>query len=101
MIQHIVMWKFKERAQDNTKEKNIALVKEMLEALPAKISELISLKVEVDVALKEGNYDAVLITEFADYEALHHYTAHPAHQKVGSFIFLVTQARASVDYDIN
>lgn len=100
MIQHIVMWNFKDNAQDNTKEKNIAIVKERLEALTSIVPGLVSLCVKADVAINEGNYDAVLISKFDDYEALGKYTVHPAHRKVSDFVQLVTQGRACVDYEI-
>lgn len=100
MIKHIVMWKFKDFAEGATKEENIAKVKAMLEALPSKIDFIREMKVEVNVNPKQGMYDAMLISSFDTLEDVNAYRVHPDHKKVSSFVSLIREGRASVDYEV-
>ena len=100
MVAHIVMWRFKETAEGATKEQNIARVKGMLEALPAIISEIRRLEVRRDEGGGGKNYDAVLLTEFENFDDLERYQNHPEHKKVSAFVALVRDGRAAVDYSL-
>lgn len=100
MIEHIVMWKFKENAEGKTKKENISIVKEALEKLPGIIPEIRFLEVRPDQSGDGQNYDAVLITKFDSFEHLNIYKAHPEHQKVSRYVGLTSEKRASVDYNL-
>ena len=100
MIRHIVMWKFKEEAEGCTKAENIAKVKAMLEALPEKIDFIREMQVNVNVNPKESMYDAVLLSTFDSLEDVERYRVHPEHKKISSFVALIREGRASVDYEI-
>ena len=100
MIKHIVMWKFKDYAEGATKQENILKVKSMLEALPEKIDFIREMQVNVNVNAKDGMYDAVLISEFDSLEDVERYRVHPEHKKISSFVALIREGRASVDYEI-
>lgn len=100
MIKHIVMWKFKGFAEGATRQENLMKVKAMLEALPEKIDFIREMKVELNVNPKEGMYDAVLISAFDSLEDVNRYRVHPEHKKISSFVALVREGRASVDYEI-
>ena len=99
MIKHVVMWKFKDYAEGKTKEENLKYVKSMLEELPSKIDFLRSMKVSLNVNPKEGMFDAVLESEFDSLEDVKNYRVHPEHVKISSYVALVKDARASVDYE--
>lgn len=99
MIKHIVMWKFKDYAEGATKEENIAKVKAMLEQLPSKIDFIREMKVEINVNPKQGMYDAVLLSSFDTLEDVNAYRVHPEHKKISSFVSLIREDRASVDYE--
>ncbi len=101
MIKHIVMWKFKDFAEGATKQENLSKVKAMLEALPEKIDFIKEMHVELNVNPKNGMYDAVLISAFDSIEDVNNYRVHPEHKKISSFVALVREGRASVDYEIN
>lgn len=101
MIKHIVMWKFKDFAEGATKQENLSKVKAMLEALPEKIDFIREMHVELNVNPKDGMYDAVLISAFDSIEDVNNYRVHPEHKKISSFVALVRESRASVDYEIN
>ena len=100
MIKHIVMWKFKDYAEGATKQENILKVKAMLEALPEKIDFIREMQVNINVNPKEGMYDAVLISAFDTLEDVGRYRVHPEHKKISSFVALIREGRASVDYEI-
>lgn len=100
MIQHIVMWKFKEEAEGKSRGENVAWVKERLLALPAIIPEIKQMSVETDASGNDENYDAVLITVFENFDALQAYKVHPEHVKVSSYVAKTAEKRASVDYHI-
>jgi len=94
MIVHIVMFKFKE---ENKKE-NILKTKELLNALVAKIDELISLEVGVNFDTAERAFDLSLYSKFATKENLNSYAVHSEHLKVVEFIKTVVEGSKVVDY---
>lgn len=100
MIKHIVMWKFADFAQGLSREENVHKVKEMLEALPEKIDFIRDMQVHINVNPKEGMYDAVLISTFDNLEDVARYRVHPEHVKVSSYVALIKESRASVDYEL-
>lgn len=99
MIKHIVMWKFKGFAQGRTKKENLELVKSMLEELPQKIDFIRSMEIHFNVNSKSSMYDAVLISTFDSLEDVAAYREHPDHKAISSYVALVRESRASVDYE--
>lgn len=100
MIKHVIMWKLKDEAMGRTKLENAKIIKEKLEALVGVIDEIKAL--EVGININDGDevvYDACLISEFDDLDALNRYKVHPEHQKVSGFVKEVRVARTSVDYE--
>ncbi len=96
MLKHIVMWKFKD-AEGKTKDENIEIVKNGLEALPPlipHIKKLTFLKNQVEC---ERNFDALLVVETENEEELQKYKVHPEHKKVASYVAKVTENRGAVD----
>ena len=93
MITHIVSFKLKEE----NKEANLAQMKSLLEALPAKINQIE--KFEVGINFVEGGYDLVLYSTFSSKESLNDYAVHPEHLKVVAFIKEVITDRVVVDYE--
>lgn len=100
MVKHIVMWKFKDFAEGADKKDNLLKVKSMLEALPQKIDFIREIQVHLNVNPKEGMFDAVLISSFDNLEDVNRYKVHPDHVKISTFVALVKEDRASVDYEI-
>lgn len=100
MVRHIVMWKLKDSAEGNDKAINAQIIKERLEALKEKISQIEEIEVGINSdAAPEGNYDVVLVMTCRDFGALKEYAVHPDHVEVGSFVKKVVEARAAVDYE--
>lgn len=100
MIQHIVMWKFKDFAEGKSKEENISWVKSHLEALPQELSIIRRLEVHLNENKGPRNFDAVLITEFDNYSDLETYRTFPPHVTISSFVAKVSDERACVDYSL-
>lgn len=101
MIRHIVMFKFKDFAEGRTKDENVRITKEMLEALPAKIDLIKNSVVAVNAKFANPeNCDLVLISDFESYDDLQKYIVHPDHKAVGAFMRPVRISRSSVDYEL-
>jgi len=98
MIKHIVMWKLKAFAEGEDKAENAIRMKEILEALPAKIPEIKRFEVGIDVSGSESAYDVVLYAEFDSVNALESYQENDDHLKAAEFIQKVREDRAAVDY---
>ncbi|MDP2216333.1 MAG: Dabb family protein [Methanolobus sp.] len=98
MLKHIVMWKLKDHAEGKSKDENAAAMKEMLESLPGKISEIMLLEVGHNMKPSDAAFDIVLYSEFRDEAALSVYQEHPDHLKVADFVSRIREQRVLVDY---
>lgn len=92
MIRHIVMWKFRPGAEP---ERRAFL--EGLRGLQGVIPQL--LRSEVAENVGEGNYDAVLIAEFASLADLETYKSDPRHRAVSALCKAIREDRVAVDYE--
>lgn len=102
MVKHIVMFRFKEEAEGRTRQENVQMTKDMLDALQGVVPTLLSSKVAInDKRADETNYDLVLEAEFESFESLREYIVHPEHKKVGEFMRPLRESRACVDYEYN
>jgi hypothetical protein len=95
-IRHVVMWRLA-TTDPAERAEQAAEVKARLESLPAVVPQLQRLEVGVN-ALPSGDFDVVLISDFADEEALQGYQEHPEHLKVAGYIRSVVGGRAAVDF---
>ena len=92
MIRHIVMWKFRPGTEAEQKQ-----FLDGLRSLQGVIPQL--LKSEVAVNVGEGNYDAVLVSEFESLEALDTYKNDPRHKAVSALCKSIRTDRMAVDYE--
>lgn len=92
MIRHIVMWKFRPGT-----EAEQAKFLEGLRSLQGVIPQL--LRSEVAVNVGQGNYDAVLISEFAGLAELEAYKNDPRHRAVSALCKSIREDRTAVDYE--
>ena len=88
MIRHIVMWKFRPGTEAEQEQFLAGLA-----GLQGVIPQL--LKSEVAVNVGEGNYDAVLVSEFRDLEALEAYKNDPRHQAVSALCQSIREDRVA------
>lgn len=98
MINHIVLFKLKELAQE---EKVLAAneIKELLESLQNEIPELVYIEAGINYELPSKSYDVALVSHFHTIADLDRYRVHPAHVKVAERIGQLAEARAAVDYE--
>lgn len=94
MIRHVIMWKFREG-----EEENMHRFLNGLKALDGVIPEIRRMEVGVNV-LEKNNYDACLIADFDDLEALERYKKDPRHVAVSTLCKSFREARGAVDFEI-
>lgn len=99
MVKHIVFWKFKDHADGREKAENITRVREALEDLPGKISQISELEVGVNNNLSSAAWDVALYSSFATQDDLELYQKHADHQAVVELVGKVVMDRAVVDYE--
>ena len=92
MIRHIVMWKFR----PGTEAEQKAFL-EGLRGLQGVIPQLKRSEMAVNVG--QGNYDAVLVSEFESLEALDAYKNDPRHKAVSALCKSIRTDRVAVDYE--
>ena len=91
MIRHIVMWKFR----PGTEAEQAAFL-EGLRGLMGVVPQLRGCEVARNVG--QGNYDAVLVSDFDSLEDLAAYKADPRHQAVSALCKSIRTDRVAVDY---
>lgn len=97
MIRHIVTWRL--AAEDAQQRADDARgIKERLEALRGVVPAE-RIEVGIDLGEVEGNWDVVLVSDFATAADLAAYQEHPRHREVLPFMRSVTSARSCVDYE--
>ena len=92
------MFEFLDEAGGRTREENVEITKNMLEALPSKIDLIRSSTVKVNENANGVNWDLVLISDFDSFEDLERYRVHPDHVAVATSLKPVRPARARVDH---
>lgn len=92
MIRHIVMWKFRPGTEVE-QEQFLTGLRDLQGVVPQ------LLKSEVAVNVGQGNYDAVLVSEFKSLEDLETYKNDPRHKTVSALCKSIREDRVSVDYE--
>jgi len=100
MIKHIVMWRFFEFAEGNSKKENALKLKQKLLVLPDKIPQIKKMEIGINVDQTEEASDVVLNSEFDSLEDLRVYQYHPEHLKIVEFLNEVRSEKRVVDYII-
>ena len=93
MIEHIVMWKFREGTQAEQER-----FLRGLEGLYGEIACIRSLKVRRS-AVKDSDYDAVLLTEFDTLEDVERYKNDPRHVAVAAICKTIRVSRCAIDIE--
>jgi hypothetical protein len=91
----VVFFKFKPEAL--APDRQAAL--DGLRALPATIEVIRSFEIGENVLASARAWDAVLISEYDDLEALERYSRHEAHVQAATLIRGLCEAVGSVDYE--
>ena len=95
MLNHVVLIKFKDGAQDS----QIDDLEKSLDALPDAIVEIHVYEFGRDILRSERSYDFAIVSLFANLEALKRYQTHPEHLKVLQKIKALSAAVVTVDFE--
>ncbi len=98
MVNHIVLWNFKEELSKQERTEAAERISRELEGVRQQVAGVVSLDV-VTAPLASSNKDIGLISVFESEEALQNYQVHPAHVAAGTFIKTVTENRTCLDYE--
>ena len=93
MIKHIVMWKFKKGYEQEMKQ----FLSDLLQ-LKDKIDTIRSMQVGINVN-KNSEFDAVLISEFDNFDDLKAYKENPEHVKISNFCKSIREKRDAIDFE--
>lgn len=93
MIRHIVMWKFKDGAENDAKN-----FLSKLEGLKNEISEIVSLQTGFNINPK-NDFNAVLIADFNSMDDLHSYASNPKHLAVANENSDLRLKREAIDFE--
>jgi hypothetical protein len=96
-LRHVVAWKLNETDPDE-RASVARTIHEKLTGLKSVIDDIITIEVGINAAGPDGNYDVVLIADYADEAALDRYQTHPAHLEVSGYVKTKVTSRAAVDY---
>lgn len=92
MVRHVIMWKFRPGEEARMQE-----FLNRLQALDGEIPEI--LHMQIGVNCKDGNnFDACLIADFADFDALERYKNDPRHVEVSQLCKSIRETRGAVDF---
>jgi hypothetical protein len=94
VIKHIVFFRFKASVAQPERDAFLA----MLNALPAKISDVLEFQAGSNVVPSARAFDLALVANFADLAALDRYGKHPDHQPVIQRSREICEQTAAVDY---
>ena len=92
MIRHMVFWKFRPETGAEAEE----FFRRLL-ALEGVVPEIRHMELHKAVG---GGYDAALIADFDDLEALDRYKNDPRHKAVSALCKAIREDRASLDYEL-
>ncbi len=93
------MWKLKDFAEGKSKAENAIILKKKLEGLKNDISEIVEIRLGLNIESEYSNFDAVLHTYFESFETLEKYQNHPKHNSVAEWIGKIRDLRYCVDYE--
>jgi hypothetical protein len=97
MIRHVVMFRFKPA----TTAADVAAIVEGLGGLPHAIPEIVEYRFGHDIGVNDGNFDFVVVADFADTGDYLVYRDHPLHQAlIAERIAPHVEARSAVQFDL-
>lgn len=98
MIRHVVMFTLA-ATDDDGRASDIVAIRERLRALLGVVPGLTAISFEPDLGVVSDHWDAVIVSEHTDRDALAGYQTHPAHVEAAGFIGGKVVDRATVDYE--
>lgn len=97
MIRHVVMFRWADDVDDD----HVAAVTAGLDGLPAQIPEIVAYRHGPDVGINAGNFDYVVVGDFASADDYLVYRDHPEHRAfIERLIAGRVSDRSAVQYEI-
>ena len=100
MIKHVVIWRLKNRENEQNREETARTIKQKIEAMRGKIPGLLHIEGGVNFSRISDSCDVALYAELESHEALTGYHIHPAHEEFKSFIGPRMSERYVIDYEM-
>ncbi len=98
MIRHVVMFRFREDANEAQRQ----AVHDAIAAMPKATGVTKAYAIGGDLGLAEGNFDFAVVGDFADQAAYETYRDHPEHRRiVAEVIRPAITDRAAMQYEIS
>ena len=98
MIRHVVMFRFREDADEAQRQ----AVHDAIAAMPEATGVTEAYAIGGDLGLAEGNFDFAVVGDFADRAAYETYRDHPEHRRiVAEIIRPAITDRAAIQYEIS
>lgn len=98
MFRHVVMFKWR----PGTDSAEVENVRRRLDELPRAISEISAYRHGPDAGVNTGNFDYVVVGDFADAQAYLAYRDHPVHQQLITEVLAPLIAeRSAVQYELD
>ncbi|HEY8318616.1 MAG TPA: Dabb family protein [Amnibacterium sp.] len=99
MIRHLVLFRLADGSAAERAEQTAGM-RDRLEALPALLSGVLSLRVGPDVVGGAEHWDVALCADFTDRDALQRYQVHPEHRAAVEWMASFVAARSIVDLEL-
>ena len=97
MIRHVVMFKFRDDADEAQRQ----AVHDAIATMPEATGVTEAYTIGPDLGLAEGNFDFVVVGDFTDQDAYLTYRDHPEHQRiVFDIIRSAITDRAAIQFEI-
>jgi hypothetical protein len=100
MIRHIVLWKFRNEAEGESKQANLRTARSLLLELKNRIPTIREFEVAIVRSDSDDAADLALNSTFESVADLHTYQAHPEHVRVVQFLRKVHQGKTVADYEL-
>ena len=100
MIKHIVVWRLKNRENEESRRETARAIQQKIDSLRGKIPGLLHIEAGIDFNMSEMACDVVLYSELESRAALKGYQDHPAHKEVAAFIGERQIERRVADYEV-
>lgn len=99
MVQHIVLFRLTDDCAPTQRQAAMQAFKEAIEALPAAISCIVSVRVDFNINPQEA-WHVCLQSAFHTLSDVATYSAHPAHQAAAALLKPYIAARACTDITV-
>jgi heme-degrading monooxygenase HmoA len=96
MIRHVCLFSCVPEATSE----QVAWLRREMAALADVIDGVISIEVQADIELREGNAQSIVISDFEDADAFYAYLVHPLHTQLAASSADLVATRSTIQYSV-